>query len=350
MSPPLHEPDQRAPDDGALAGASGGRWAAALVLSAAAALAYHYVKSVDLPYLGARLALHDEILRGEALSPYRYRVLVPFLAEVMAAPLEALVPRRDAIVAAYAVFDFAAFGALFGALYGFLRAWFSREAALIGVLFAGSTMVVALRDHAFQPWSLLEAALVPAGLWLLHRERLGAFAAVALVGVVNRETTGVLVLAYFATLGLDALRARSSPDALVAATARRRLAFGAAIALAAVGLLAALRLARGPAEPVYRVLPLLEKNLRPGDLVKTAVQTGLFLGAGWVLAARGIRRAPEFVRRAAWIVPPYALAVGLYGRWHEVRLLMPLYPILLAAALSWLARSAPQAAASAGAR
>ena len=54
------------------------------------------------------------------------------------------------------------------------------------------------------------------------------------------------------------------------------------------------------------------------------------------MAAIGISRAPAFVRRSALVLPAYALTILVWGTWVEVRLWLPMYPVILPLALSHL--------------
>ena len=79
-------------------------------------------------------------------------------------------------------------------------------------------------------------------------------------------------------------------------------------------------------DPVAKLLFL---NLERGRLILAVEHWVLFMGLGWVLVFLGLRRAPEFVYRMALLVPLYLPAVLVFGVWFEVRLLMPMYPVLL---------------------
>ena len=66
----------------------------------------------------------------------------------------------------------------------------------------------------------------------------------------------------------------------------------------------------------------------------------LFAGVtGWGLAAAGWRHAPPFVRQQAWIAGLYLPIVAVFGVWYEVRLLMPLYPLLIPAIVAAVQRA-----------
>ena len=91
------------------------RWTTlAIILSVSSVLAYIYFRQVGSPYLAERIELHGQILRGTAESPYRYRVLVPFIAEGLTRALSAVLPGDKAFLLAYALFDLVAIFLLLG--------------------------------------------------------------------------------------------------------------------------------------------------------------------------------------------------------------------------------------------
>lgn len=67
-----------------------------------------------------------------------------------------------------------------------------------------------------------------------------------------------------------------------------------------------------------------------------AANLTMLFGVCWLFAVLGWSRAPSFIRRAAIIIPFYLATIAVFGIWWEVRLVMPLYPILFALALSYL--------------
>ena len=75
-----------------------------------------------------------------------------------------------------------------------------------------------------------------------------------------------------------------------------------------------------------------------------ATSWALLLGAFWVCAVLGMRRAPR--EPCALVLPIYLLTILIWGNWIEVRLLLPMYPVLLPLALSYL--FAPRKNADAG--
>ncbi|MCX5752417.1 MAG: hypothetical protein NTW97_02090 [Candidatus Krumholzibacteria bacterium] len=305
----------------------------AIILSVSAVLAYIYFRQVGRLYFEERLELHGQILRGAAESPYRYRVLVPFIAEGLARALGAVLPGDGAFLLAYALYDLAAILLLLGALHRYLRAWFSNEQALIGVLFAAATMPVALRDHYFQPWSILEAALFAAGLLCIRDRRYRLLALVVALASLNRETAIFVPLAFlFAVAWTKGEDGENRP--IGGRAALLFVGYAAIWAAAFFGL----RLLLGDAPRVVTIGELLARNTSTPAIFRAVMRAALIFGAFWIFAAAGFRRAPAFVKRTALLAPLYLAAVALWGIWHEVRILMPLYAIVVPLGLSFLYR------------
>jgi len=322
----------RTPDARAGGGRSG--WTIfAIVLSVSAVLAYIYFRQVGRPYLAERLELHDQILRGTAESPYRYRVLVPFVGEALTRALGAVLPGDRAFLLAYALYDLAAIFFLLGVLYRYLRAWFSNEQALVGVLFAAATMPMALRDHYFQPWSILEAGLFAAGLLCVRDKRYRLLALVVALASLNRETAVFIPLAFLCAF----VGAKGEDGANRPSGAKAALLFGGYVAIWAA-IFFGLRAFLGDAPRVVTVEELLARNTNAAAIFRSVMRVALIFGAFWIFAVAGFRRAPGFVQRTALLAPPYLAVIALWGVWHEVRLLMPLYAIVIPLGLSFLYR------------
>ena len=303
-----------------------------LLLSVGAIIAYVYSSQLDRSTLSLRMTLHDQIIDNTALSPYRYRILIPLIAEAFARVLSAACSREIAFRLAYAICDLTAVAVLLIALFVWLREWFSTDRSLIGVLFVAGTMPIALQDHYFQPWSLPETALLAAALLAVRRRRYGVLAGLVAVASLNRETAVFIPLAFLVT-GVDFRKLVDRRKSEVTPM------------LLSVGLFAlwlaifwGLRYFRGSAAPVATISGLLHANTTPGNLARAVLNGSLFLGVFWAFAVLGYRSAPRFVQRLAWIIPPYVVTVGLWGVWYEVRLLMPLYPVLIPMGLSFVYR------------
>ena len=275
--------------------------------------AYLYVTLVVQPQWASAKILHSVMAGGTAESPYRYRILVPWVAEAAS--------RVVGLEAAYVVFYFVVFPVALCSLLRLLKVWYATSVAVIGTVLLASVLPLAFRDHYFQPATWLELVLMIWALQLLVRPSvdLRAYAALSMVAAMNRET-GVL-------LGL----------LLVAVTwpvAPARRCMTAIVAVAPLATYAALRINRGNAPPAEH--DLLARNFH--DLPTAVLQVALFGAAFVFLAVIGWRAAPLLLRRAAWIVPVYLVLIGLFGVWRQVRLLVPLAPIAVGLALAGITR------------
>lgn len=173
-----------------------------LILSVSAVIANGYFNKVDKPNFESRYELHNQIIAGTAPSPYRYRVLVPFVGEFLTQGLSVVFPVRASFLLAYAIYDLLSIFFLLVVLFFWLRTWFNKDRALIGVLFVAGTMPIALQDHYFQPWSLLEAGLFSAALIAIHRKHYWLLAFLVVLASLNRETAVFIPLAFLLTIDM----------------------------------------------------------------------------------------------------------------------------------------------------
>jgi hypothetical protein len=299
-------------------------WAWYAVLAAAISVsAFDY--SLDRALQPVRIREHQEIIRGDAASPNRYRVLIPFAAEPLIQAIGRGTGYDEAFRLVYAAFYTAALFALMAALFRYLRLWFPADAAAIGVLLACCTLPMALRYHSFSPWSILEPLLLTMGLLAIHAGRNDRIPLLTVAASLNRETGVLIPIA----LLIDARHDFPRPT--------RRLSIAIAAIAGSLVIFGALRWWRGPAAPVVTIADVWRMNTSREGLRTAIPAVVLFLGGtGWLLAILGFGRAPRFVKRTTALLAVYLPAYLIFGYWYEVRLLMPLYPVLLPLALSSL--------------
>lgn len=303
-----------------------GRWdrlALWILISSALVLAYGYITRIDKPNLHIRMALHKAVVSKDALEPYRHRVLVPWVTEALVSPLSFFAPREQVFLGVYALHETFALVLMLLSLYAWCRRFYEPFVALVGCLFVGVTAPMALKDHYFHPWSLLEPGLWTLGLLLIMRERLWALLGVTFLATLNRETGIFLPLLWGAIKVWDG-------------KGWHRKNGWTFLALLVVSLMTLLGVGwvQGSGDPLHTPGELFLRNVSGPNLGRALLNGTLFLGAFWLFAVRGYRNSPEEIRRSAWVIPLYLLVVLVWGVWYEVRLLMPLYPILVPMALA----------------
>jgi hypothetical protein len=301
-----------------------------ILLSVAMILAYVYFFSIHVPREDLIRSSHNAIILGTAKFPYRYRVLVPFVMEGLSRLLSPFFADFSFTLAYGIYYLFALFGLLL-TLYIFLRHWFIVEHALIGCLFAASAAHLGLRDSYFQPWSQIEPTLLMLALLATYKKRYVLIGVLVLLATLNRETGAFLVIA-FVVANTDFSRLRQKKFPVDLKTVLLTAAYSAVWLLTYGGL----RLIRGGTPPIVPLAELLDYNLRPGILFWTALNLVTFFGFFWIFIVRGFKFAPPFIRRAALLVPIYFIILAPYAIWYEVRLLMPLFGVLIPLGLSYL--------------
>jgi hypothetical protein len=268
--------------------------------------------------LTARRDIHQGILKHTARAPDRYRWLA---AAIVEPPIQLLAPSMGyerAFDRVSTVFYVAAITGMLWSLFAFLRVWFGDEAALIAALVAACTLRITMRQHDYAPYSFLEPTFVALALLaMVQRKEIWLGILIALASF-NRETAVFLVPLYLVTSDW-------SRRAWI-----RTVVYGAIWAAIFIGV----RAVSGDAERYWTVTRVFQTNLSQPQLA--IANLAMLLGAFWLFAALGWRSAPQFVRRASLIIPAYVVTVAVWGIWWEVRLLMPLYPIIFALALSYL--------------
>jgi hypothetical protein len=291
---------------------------AAIFVAASAVTALDYGLGPGDSALTARRDIHRGIFAHTANAPDRYRVLAPLIVEAPTRWLARSMPYDAAYDRASAVFYVAAMTALLWTLFAYLRTWFTDEQALAGVLLVACTLRITIRQHDYAPSSYLEPSLFALGLLAIVHGRRWLLALVVAAATLNRETA-IFLVAIFAV---------TSPPTRAAATAGLGyLSIWAAIFFG-------LRYLGGDAERYWTLERVFRTNV--SQLPLAAFNIAVLLGAAWIFAALGFRRAPAFARRAALVIPAYLAVVAIWGIWWEVRLLMSIYPLVLPLALSYL--------------
>lgn len=290
---------------------AGVRWHYVVLVFAGLLAALYFLRQV---YPGCALecyTLHEQIIAGDAGSPYRYRILSPMLAET----LMPLIPGAPIIAnaAAYTLLHAIMFPLMFAALYHWLRVWLTADRALIGVLVFAVLLPLGMYVYFLSAYSVLEVILFSVGLLMLIRPRFNpvAFGVLVVLATLNRETAFVL------------------PVALFAVTRNWRMALG----MGALWLItyAALWLTFGSAEHIVTLPYLWQQNT--GEYLAYALLHNAFMLPLWIGAALNYRRAHPVLQRLLIVAAVYMPFALVWGQWYEVRLQWLMLPLLLPLAL-----------------
>lgn len=272
-----------------------------------------------LPYLvpeaQGRLELmanwHSQLVSGQAPAPNQYRILTPWFVEYV---VSRLLPGLT-IYGAYAVARGLFVGLALICLDRYLRTWFSRGAAAAGALFLAAVIPFTY-FFLFQESDPLNLLVIVLAFLLVVRNQDRWLAPLVVLGTLNRETA-LLVPAVYALGRWGETRPRTVVLHTALLTACWALVF------------AGLRVGYGP-RAGYTEAVMWAGNVASGLPTLFAL---LCFGVVWVLPWLAPKDAPPFLRRARWLVPPFVLLHYIVAVVAEVRLFLPLAPILIP--LSW---------------
>ena len=253
---------------------------------------------------------HQEMISGTAPAPNQYRPLTPWLAEFV----WRLSGQGD-LYLSYFLLRALFTGLALWVFDRYLRVWFAPGAAAGGAL-ALAVVIPFTYYSVIQESDPLNLLIFVAAFWALAVGRDLWLVPLLLAGTLNRETTAMLPVVY-----LLARWGQEPP---------RRVIGRAALFAACWGVVyGAIWLGYGN-RAYYTDVVMLEANLR--SLLPTTFAL-LFLGVMWFLPWFARQQAPLLLRRSLWLVPLFVALQYVVAVVQEVRLFLPLTPILIP--LSW---------------
>ncbi len=261
-----------------------------------------------------------QVVAGTAPPPGRYRVLVPYLHDIVSEITHGdrqivwLALRLIGWFAAYAIF------------YAYLRTWFPMAGAMAGTALVAAGLPLTFTNGWAHPDHVAELVLFTLGCLTIARGLDAAFAVTLAIATLNRETAVFLVLLY-------AIAAPLTRTRLVKA-----IGFGAIWAAVFVGLRLWLGFEHYEYWQLARNLEFL-KLLPPAydPYYRAYAYFVLFLFAPLLIVGlRALRDQPLFIRRALWVVP-VIVAIGVtISSIVETRIFTPLFPLIVPATVAAL--------------
>jgi hypothetical protein len=301
-------------------------WCAAIYLSLSAASSISHDFWRDRVESEKRAGVYASVLEGEAKAPTQYRILIPALA----AGLQELgLPFRLATVLLR--FAFTALAAIL--LHCFLRRWFADEVCLVGTLlffaYLPLTHIIyqmAWTDPANLCFSLLAFLAIAA-------RRDGSLAVVLAVSMFNRETMLLIPLVWLL------LRWDELPPLRCGALFAGYCAISFAIYFGLRDFYGAIPHAGAEFFAALGKTPL-EHNL---SLFRGYAYAAVWLAIPLWCACSGWSEKPKLMRRGLLFVPLFVVFHLFVAVFLEPRLLLPVFPLVLAPALAYFAPAREEA-------
>ncbi len=284
---------------------------------------------VERPKIDLRLELQAQILSGQALEPYRFRILFPWLAQSSTDALEFFgLETYWAHLIAFLFLNTLFLSFTFRIVWD-IASDLPRTYRVLALAILAGAWNVALYDHFYQPWSVAEGTFVALAFWLVLREKLSAIPLVVILATLNRDT-GVLIplsVALFIWFSKKPIP-------------RHAVFWLLCAQVTSLAVFVFLRLALGSNDVVNTLDQILLMNLSTTGLAYLAINLALMLGPMLLLILSPVARASL----RPWLLSfsPQFLLILLFGVWLEVRLFIPYLffaPLALATYLSIQDRS-----------
>ena len=311
-------------------------------------LTFDYYVRIEAPSIEKRISLHSDIVNGSAPYQFRYRVLIPYVAEALArliqdSPVAHSRPMvqshsysKRAFVLAYCFLNSIALLILLLSVGELLWRMFGYDLALFGIVVSAFLVNFTFRDHYFQPWSFWEGAFFALGLLLIHRKSYWLFSGVSVLGLLNRETSVFLLVAFlFCTLPQTITK-----DNWIEALNKRDVRF--AVGNLIVWVLGFFILHRVVGYRPSTFFFDTAVNGNRANLKYALVLNFLLFGSLWPLVLKGIPLSPLLIRRSAMMLPAYFGLLLVIGYWWEIRYWITVIPIVVPALIAAMASASSQ--------
>lgn len=286
-----------------------------LTLSAASAINHDYLR--DRVGLELREGIHTTLLAGEAKAPSQYRMLIP----VLGAGLQRLGFSFHASIVALR-FGFNLLCCVL--LHVFLRRWYRDEICLVGVLVLFSMLPLTYIIYQVAFTDPANLAFTIGALILISQRRDFWLAPLIAISMLNRETMLLIPLVWLL------YRWDELPPL-------RCMAQFAAYCAIAFAVYFSLRFHFGPIAHAGAEF-FAERGLTP-FMHNLTIWPGywfavVMFGVPLSLALRNFSSQPKFMRRGLLFCPFFVIFHLFVAVFLEPRLLLPIFPLVLAPALA----------------
>lgn len=301
-------------------------------------LYYVLVATTALIYTPLRFIMSHEFKRasltllteGEAIAPFQYRVLVPWLVKAFSmlglpvAPLYVVVEAL-ALVCLVVIFERLL-------RHFFSNEWTSRLLSLTILLPLLSLLASPHRpNNVYYPWDTPSIAFFVLGLLLIYRRQWIPYYVLFVVATFNRETTCFLTMIYFITALLGQERYR-----VIIQHCAAQFVIWIAIKFLMLQIYPGLELHTGDGslfeDQIFRNLVFFSNPLSYLFFLKVmaGIWLPLLIMACWV--------PHVFVRRALLVLLPFMVGMYMVGLLVEIRIYGEMIPLVLTAFLLILRR------------
>lgn len=273
----------------------------AAVLAASATLVHWEL--VDVRHHALQVTWHNDIIAFRGPYPDQYRILVYWLAQGLMNVGVPFTPAHEAWRFLFTALSFVVFAR-------YLEGWHGAVPTLFGIFWLWAVLPASYLFYHMQPTDPLNTLVFFAAFLALQRGRDGWVPLLVAIGMLNRETPILIPILH------AAVRVGRVPW-------KRWLPLVLLEAAVAVGIYAGLRIWIGY-RPAYTKASFAQFWITNLTHWRAWVQIAAMFNLALWYAWRHWNARPLFLRRAAWLLPPFVLVHYSVGFVQEIRLFLPL--------------------------
>ena len=271
-------------------------------------------QSVDRSWRDYQADEHMRVIAGNFIDPDQYRILTYELAE-------GLVRLGLPIHSAHEVWRVMFTSLSLFVFYRYARGWFSPMVAIMGMFMLAAAIPLTYIYYMMQVADPLNMLVFFVAFWVIREERDIWLLPLVGIGMLNRETPAIIPVFYAAIRW-------GRPW-------REWVPLTVATFVLAVAVYEGLRLVIGPRPYCCSTGPIEHLIVNFTDwraYVDALGVLNIALWGGWI----GWRRRPQFLRRAALVIPLFMVPYLLFGTVREARYYLPMLAILIPMVLFYL--------------
>ena len=282
-----------------------------LILSVSVVVAQSYYLNIFRRFSEPASNLHYQIIAGVAESPYRYRILIPYITEML--------NRFMPLEVAYMTYFLISISLFLLTLYYWIKSYTKTQTSLLVTILFAALLPIYLKDHFFQPWTLFESLVFVVSLFLIKYDKVILLGFVIIIATLNRET-GIFIVSLY---GLNQF------DKIMNKELNREKLFFVFFTFLWITTYGSLRFFLGSSNHITPILDILIFNLSNRSIFLTIFNWTFSLGILWYFFLSGLSYNDRFLSKIKYLIPIYLIVILVFGVWYEVRLLIPIMPIFL---------------------
>jgi hypothetical protein len=206
-------------------------------------------------------------------------------------------------------------------MFKLLSVWFSEKQSFLVILILNACLPAAWIHIGPSLWTIAETIFFILAIFAINKHKWWQLELIIIFATFNRETAIFIPFLYFfATFDVNKPFA-NFPLSLIYFFSWAMVYGG-------------MRFALGSSPMINTIPDMFQENIRP-DILQVSIPLNLwFAGIFWLALPFSFHKAPDLLKRLALVIPIYIPFILIFGMWVEVRLFMPLLPIIIPISVS----------------